>query len=61
LPVSTLINGYYGINDVCISIPSIVNLKGVEQYVSLELSDEEQVMFKHSANTLRNFIKSIDL
>lgn len=61
LPVSTLINGYYGLNDVCISIPSIVNLNGVEQYVSLDLSDEEQELFTHSANTLRNFIKSIDL
>lgn len=61
LPVSTLVNGYYGINDVCISIPSIVNLNGVEQFVRLDLSVEEQELFKHSANTLKNFIKSIDL
>ena len=61
LPVSTLIDDYYGVSDVCISIPSIVNIKGVEQYVKLELSNEEQLLFTHSANTLKTFIKSIGL
>ena len=60
LPVSTLITDYYGINDVCISIPSIVNINGVEQYVRIELSEEEQELFIHSANTLKKFIQSID-
>jgi len=61
LPVSTLISDYYGISDVCISIPSIVNKQGVEQYVKIDLSDEEQELFKHSANTLKGFIKGIGL
>ena len=61
LPVSTLITGYYGINNVCISIPSLVNKNGVEQYVRLDLSEEEQNLFIHSANTLKQFIASIDL
>ena len=60
LPVSTLITDYYGINDVCISIPSIVNKNGVEQYVRLDLSEEEKELFKHSANTLKKFIQSIE-
>ena len=60
LPVSTLITDYYGISDVCISIPSIVNINGIEQYVKLDLSEEEQKLFTHSANTLKKFIKSID-
>ena len=59
LPVSTLITDYYGISDVCISIPSIVNLHGVEQYVKIDLSVEEQKLFKLSANTLKEFIKTI--
>jgi len=53
LPVSTLITNYYGISDVCISIPSIVNMKGVEQYLKLELSDQEVELFQHSANTIK--------
>ncbi|MDD5186035.1 MAG: L-lactate dehydrogenase [Paludibacter sp.] len=61
LPVSTLITDYYGISDVCISIPSIVNTKGVEQYVRLDLSKAEEKLFSHSANTLKGFIKAIEL
>jgi len=61
LPVSTLVTDYYGVSDVCISIPSIVNIHGVAQYVKIDLSVEEQELFKHSANTLRGFIKAIEL
>jgi len=61
LPVSTLINNYYGISDVCISIPSIVNIEGVKEYLKIDLSIEEQELFKHSANTLKGFIKAIEL
>jgi L-lactate dehydrogenase len=59
LPVSTLITDYYGISDVCISIPSIVNINGVEQYLKLKLSEPEEKLFKHSANTLKEIIKSL--
>ena len=31
LPVSSLVNGPYGIRDVCISIPTVVGRKGVER------------------------------
>ena len=61
LPVSTLITDYYGITDVCISIPSIVNINGVEQSVKIELSAEEEDLFKLSANTLRKLIQTIEL
>ena len=61
LPVSTLITDYYGISDVCISIPSRVNLNGVDQYLKLELSNQEQKLFKHSANSLKKIIKTIDI
>lgn len=59
LPVSTLITDYYGINDVCISIPSLINLKGVEKQLKLNLTSKEQELFIHSANTLKDIIKTI--
>ena len=61
LPVSTLITDFYGISDVCISIPALVNMNGVEQYVKLNLSDQEQNMFIHSANVLKKLIKASNL
>jgi len=59
LPVSTLITDYYDINDVCISIPSHVNINGVTQFLKLDLSEQEQKLFKKSANTLKKIIKTI--
>jgi len=61
LPVSTLITDYCGISDVCISIPSHVSINGVDHYLKLKLSDQEQKLFKHSANTLKKLIKTIGL
>ena len=60
LPVSTLINDYYSVNNVCISIPSQINRNGVEKFLKLELSDQEQEQFKHSANGLKEVIKRIE-
>jgi L-lactate dehydrogenase len=61
LPISTLITDYYGIDDICLSIPSIVNRKGVEKFLRLKLSEKEQKQLKHSADTLRSIIKAIKL
>lgn len=61
LPISTLINDYYGINDICLSIPSIVNRNGVEKFLRLELLQLEQEQLKHSAKTLKDTIKNIKL
>jgi L-lactate dehydrogenase len=59
MPVSTLINGYYGINDVCLSLPAIINKKGVQQVLSIGLSGEEDNQLKHSAETLKQVTKAI--
>jgi len=61
LPISTLINDYYGVNDVCLSIPSIVNRNGVEKFLRLDLSSLEQEQFKHSAGALKEIIRNIKL
>lgn len=59
LPVSSLMKGYYGISDVCLSLPSIVNEQGVERVLELPLSEEEIAGFRHSANTLKQILKEI--
>lgn len=61
LPVSTLISDYYGINDVCLSIPAKVNKTGVEYYLKPDLSVIEQKQFIHSANTLKEILRSIGM
>lgn len=61
LPVSTLINEYYGINDICLSIPSVVNRSGVEKFLRPDLSESEQKLLRHSADSLKAVIKDIKL
>jgi len=59
LPVSTLINDYCGINDVCLSIPSVVNRNGVQKFLRLRLSKDEEEKLKSSAEALKAIIKKI--
>lgn len=59
LPVSTLITDYYGINDICISIPSRINSCGVDMYLKLDLSEQEQKLLKYSASALKKIVEKI--
>jgi L-lactate dehydrogenase len=59
LPVSTLIEDYCGIGDICLSMPSIVNRTGVKSFLRLELSGTEQAQLKQSADSLKKVLKSV--
>jgi L-lactate dehydrogenase len=61
LPISTLIKDYYGIDDVCLGIPAIVNRNGVERILMLELSPTEQEQLKRSAQVVKAVIQGIKL
>ena len=41
LPVSTRLDDYQGIDDVCLSVPCIVNRTGVDAVLDIPLSAEE--------------------
>lgn len=53
LPVSTLMNGYLGVYDICLSLPAIVGKNGVEQLVELDLDEKEKQAFQISAERLK--------
>ena len=59
LPVSTLMKDYYGVRDICLSLPCVVNRRGVDRSLNIELSDKEQAQFRHSADTLKDVIKGL--
>ncbi len=61
LSVSSLVTDYYGINDLCLSLPTIVNRSGIEKVLHLELNAEEEAGLKHSADVLKNTIASLEL
>lgn len=53
MPVSVLIDGYLGESDVCLSLPCVIGRAGITRVLRPPLSDEEQTLFRHSANTVR--------
>jgi L-lactate dehydrogenase len=61
LSISSLINGYYGISDVCLSLPTVIARGGVENVLRLELSPEEIEKLRHSAGMLKAVIGKLNL
>lgn len=57
LPVSSLMTGEYGLNDVVLSIPAVVDKTGVQKVIPIELNDEELTKLKDSANILKDIAK----
>jgi L-lactate dehydrogenase len=52
LPVSNVVEDYYGINGVCLSLPAVVAGGGVERMLRLTLSPQEIEGLRRSAEIL---------
>lgn len=61
LPVSNLMEGDYGLDDVVLSMPAIIGRGGIEQKVPISLSEEEHRKLEESAAALRAVIDELDL
>lgn len=59
LPVSSLIQGAYGISDICLSVPSVVGRRGVEQHVEIKLWPKEQMALQASARALKETLAKV--
>ena len=61
LTVSGMIHDRYGMDDVCLSLPFVVNKDGIEYAVSPEILPEEEEKLTNSYNVLREMIDSLDI
>ena len=61
LSVSSLIQDYYGIGDVCFSLPTVVNRGGIQEVLHLELNAEELQKLRSSADVLKETIQGLQL
>ena len=61
LPVSVVLDGQYGMNDLALSLPSIVGRKGVREILEMPLSKEELAALAASAEQMREAIGSLKL
>ena len=59
LPVSHFLNGEYGIENVCLGIPSLICREGVKKIIPINLNEKEKTYLTESANTLKEAYKSI--
>ena len=61
MTVSTMMHGEYGIEDVCLSTLNVVGRDGVRSKVNIPLNDNEVQLLRHSADTLKGVIGSLEI
>lgn len=61
LTVSSLLEGEYGLNDICLSIPSQVNSSGIERIINVPLNIEETRLLNKSADALIQVISGLNI
>jgi L-lactate dehydrogenase len=59
LTVSVKLEGEYGINDLCLSVPCVMGENGIERIIDAKLPAKEGKALRASADVLRNLLKSI--
>ena len=61
LTVSSILQGQYGISDIAISVPTIIDRSGINRVLEVPLSEDEQKLLHHSADTLKSIIRELKL
>lgn len=61
MPVSTLMHGEYGVDDVCLSTLNLVGKEGIRGKVNVPLTDEEQAKLRRSADALKEVLNSLEI
>lgn len=61
IPVSAMLNGEYGENNIYAGVPAVLNGQGVKELVEYHLSDNEIVELKKSINVIREYNKKLRL
>lgn len=61
LPVSTVLEGEYGISDVALSTLCAISNKGIVTTLTPKLSEDELAKMRHSADVLKGVIAEIEI
>ena len=60
-PCSTLLEGEYGLDDICIGVPVVLGRNGIEKIVELELTDAEKEHMLTSSEGVRKTNGLLDI
>lgn len=58
-PLSSVLDDWYGVSDVALSVPTMVSSKGIERVLDVTLDDSEIAKLRSSAETLKATLKSL--
>ncbi len=61
LPVSSLVQRVYGIDDICLSVPALVGRKGIQGRTEIKLWPKEQMALQQSARALKETLAKVKL
>lgn len=61
IPVSTYLDGEYGVKDIYCGVPAIINRYGVKEVGNFHLTEEELVKFVRSTEKIKGCIKSLSI
>ena len=56
LALSSYVKNYYGIKDVCLSVPTIVNRNGIKEQILLPLNSLEKKQLRKSASVIKKVL-----
>lgn len=59
MPISLKVDGFLGVNDVCLSLPAVVGRNGIERILHPRLDTREQNAFLNSAQVIRSVIARV--
>jgi L-lactate dehydrogenase len=58
---STLLQGEYGIDDVCLSLPVVLGRSGIVRVLEIPLADGEKRAVERSADMLKEIARKLNL
>ncbi|MDQ3972561.1 MAG: malate dehydrogenase [Thermoproteota archaeon] len=61
IPVSTLLEGEYGASDLCIGVPAVIGLDGLERIIELSLNEDERKIFDKGVVDIQQALQSIGI
>ena len=60
-PVSTYLDVYFGVKDVCISVPAVIGRCGIVGLFEMDMNEREKEQLRESVQVVKNNMRSIGL
>ena len=60
LPVTALLQGEYGLENMFIGVPTVLGENGLERVIEVDLDDSEKSMFDKSVESVRFTLETLD-